>query len=229
MKQMNSMTWTIAALLGLASVGKSTQGAGRSGGGGRSAIPEGDNASAISPGECSAWQADYVLIEIFSPFKDKVEYPEIVRTLARKWARIFHVPSSWIISQAYVESQNRPLASNPRTGATGLLQIKLIRARDLVKWLSRSKWAAQVDVQKTLKTWHNRRSNLLAPELNVMLAAFDLHHLRNKFGHDHSLVAAAYNQGEGCIARCLTAGSPLPRKAIEYIARVERAKKRGYS
>ena len=165
-----------------------------------------------------------------SPFKADVEYPNTARTLARKWAHIFGVPSSWIVSQAYVESQNHPLAANPKTGATGLLQIKLVRAHDLVKWISQSKWAVNSIVQKTLTTyWHGLRSNLLEPELNVMLAAFDLHHLRQQFGHDHRLVAAAYNQGEGTITRCLAAGKPLPPRAIEYVARVEKAKRRGYA
>jgi soluble lytic murein transglycosylase-like protein len=165
-----------------------------------------------------------------SPFKADVEYPNTARTLARKWAHIFGVPSSWIVSQAYVESQFHPLATNPKTGATGLLQIKLVRAYDLVKWISQSKWADSSIVQKTLKTyWHGLRSNLLEPELNVMLAAFDLHHLRQQFGYDHRLVASAYNQGEGTITRCLAAGKPLPPRAIEYVARVERAKKRGYA
>ena len=209
MKQLHPMYWMIAALLGLASAG---------------------NVFAAPLEECPAWQADYVPISATSPFKDKIEYPEIARTLAKKWAHIFGVPSSWIISQAYVESQNHPLAANPRTGATGLLQIKLIRARDLVKWISQSRWAANPSVQRILSTyWHNLRSSLLAPELNVMLAAFDLHHLRERFGHDHRLVAAAYNQGEGCISRCLATGMPLPPKAVEYVARVERAKRHGYT
>jgi len=186
---------------------------------------------AFSP-ECNLQfpASDPVASIMGSPFKVDVEYPTTARTLARKWARVFAIPSSWIVSQAYVESQNHPLAANPRTGATGLLQIKLTRAHDLVKWISQSKWAVNSIVQKTLKTyWHGLRSNLLEPELNVMLAAFDLHHLRERFGHDHGLVAAAYNQGEGCIARCLAMGSPLPPRAIEYVARVEKAKRRGYA
>ena len=203
------MYWMIFALLGLASAG--------------------DVFAAPSEG-CLGWPSSYVPISATSPFKDKMAYPEVVRTLARKWAHVFGIPSSWLRSQAYVESQDHPLAVNPRTGATGLLQIKLIRARDLVKWISQSRWALNSAVQRTLETyWHNLRSDLLAPELNVMLAAFDLHHLRQRFGQNHTLVAAAYNQGEGCIARCLAAGSPLPPRAVEYVARVTRAKRRGYA
>ena len=162
-------------------------------------------------------------------FKPGTEYPATMRALAEKWAKIFGVPSSWLISQAYVESQNRPLATNP-SGATGVLQIKLVRARDLVKWINRSKWRSHPKVQAMLKEhWHDRKEDLLNPDLNTMLASFDLRHLRAKFGDDHALVAAAYNQGEGRISRHLAAGMPLPPRAIEYVARVERAKLRGYA
>ena len=163
-----------------------------------------------------------------SPFDATIEYPETARMLAKKWARVFHIPSSWIISQSYAESQNHPLASNV-SGATGLLQIKLVRARDLVKWIGMTKWKASAIVQNTLKKyWNGLRRDLFEPELNVMLAAFDLHHLRKRFGSNHMLVAAAYNQGEGSISRCLATGLPLPPRALEYVERVKRAKRLGY-
>jgi len=163
-------------------------------------------------------------------FKQGMEYPDTMRALAEKWATIFGVPSSWLVSQAYIESQNRPLITNARSGATGVLQIKLVRARDLVKWINRSKWRSHPKVQAMLKAhWHDRREDLFNPDLNTMLASFDLHHLRAKFGNDHNVVAAAYNQGEGRISRHLAAGLPFPPRAIEYVARVERAKRRGYA
>jgi soluble lytic murein transglycosylase-like protein len=179
---------------------------------------------ALPANECPGYPASVAS----SSFDPAIEYPDTARKLAKKWARVFQIPSSWLVSQSYAESLNHPTATN-KSGATGLLQIKLTRARDLVKWIEMSRWKASALVQNTLKRyWHGLRHNLLDPDLNVMLAAFDLHHLRQRFGSDHRLVAAAYNQGEGRISRCLAAGHSLPPRALEYVARVERAKRMGY-
>ena len=116
------------------------------------------------------------------------------------------------------------------SGATGALQIKLSRAKDLVTWLNLSKWKTHQKVQEILsRFWHGVRDDLLNLDLNVMLAAFELHHLKRRFGNNHRIVLAAYNQGEGCIARCLERGLPLPARAMEFIARMERAKQLGYA
>jgi soluble lytic murein transglycosylase-like protein len=161
-------------------------------------------------------------------YEEGVEYPEPVRDRAVRWARVFEVPSSWLISLGHVESRNQPMAKN-ESGATGALQMKLARAKDLVTWLGKSKWKTHRQVQEILaRFWHGMRDDLLNLDLNIMLAAFELHHLRRRFGHDHHIVMAAYNQGEGCIARCLERGLPLPDRALEFITRIERAKQLGY-
>jgi soluble lytic murein transglycosylase-like protein len=160
-------------------------------------------------------------------YEEGMAYPGPFKDKAMKWAKIFEVPSSWLIPLGYVESKYQPLAKNP-SGATGAVQIKLARAKDLVAWLGRSKWRAHQEVQAILAmSWHGLRDDLLDLDLNVMLAAFELHHLRRRFGDDREIVHAAYNQGEGRIARCLERGLPLPDRAIEFIARVERARQRG--
>ena len=156
-------------------------------------------------------------------------YPGPFKTKAVKWARVFEVPSSWLIPLGYVESKYQPMAKNP-SGATGATQIKLARAKDLVAWMEKSKWKAHQEVQEILAMfWHGLRNDLLNLDLNIMLAAFELHHLRRRFGNDREIVHAAYNQGEGRISRCLARGLPLPARAIEFIARVERARQRGYT
>jgi len=158
-----------------------------------------------------------------------MEYPNSVRDKAMIWAKVFEVPASWLISLGYVESRNQPMAKN-ESGATGALQIKLARARDLVTWIGRSKWKVRREVQEILsRFWGGMRDDLLNLDLNIMLAAFELHHLRRRFGNNHHVVSAAYNQGEGCIARCLEKGLPLPDRAIEFIARIERARQLGYA
>ena len=158
-----------------------------------------------------------------------VEYPSSVRDKAVRWAKVFEVPASWLISLGYVESRNQPMAKN-ESGATGALQIKLARARDLVTWLNRSKWKVHREVQEILsRFWGGMRDDLLNLDLNIMLAAFELHHLQRRFGNNHHVVSAAYYQGEGRIARCLERGLPLPARALEFLARLERAKQQGYT
>ena len=162
-------------------------------------------------------------------YEEGVGYPGPFKDKAVKWAKVFEVPSSWLIPLGYVESKYQPLAKNP-SGATGAAQIKLARARDLVAWLSQSKWKTHQKVQEILAMfWHGLRNDLLNLDLNVMLAAFELHHLRRRFGNDREIVHAAYNQGEGRIARCLEEGLPLPDRAIEFIARVRKATRRIYA
>lgn len=158
----------------------------------------------------------------------KATYPESVREFAKRWSAVFDVPVAWIVSQAYVESKFKPLAVNP-SGATGVLQLKLPRAKDLVRWIGRSKFASNEDVKDVLaRKWHGKKDDLLDMELNTMLATFDLRRLRGKFGNDHRIVAAAYNQGEGAVGRALESGKAIPPRGLEYVARVEDAKSRGY-
>ena len=160
-------------------------------------------------------------------YEEGMGYPATFKDKATTWTKIFEVPSSWLIPLGYVESKYQPMATN-KSGATGATQIKLARAKDLVTWLGRSKWRTHQKVQEILAMfWHGLRNDLLNLDLNIMLAAFELHHLRRRFGNDREIVHAAYNQGEGRISRCLERGLPLPARAIEFIARVERARQRG--
>lgn len=154
--------------------------------------------------------------------------PRTVRVAGREWARVFRVPASWIASLAYAESRWCPDATN-ESGATGLLQVKLSRARDLVRWLRRSAWRGDARVLEVLSRWRGVREDLLDPGLNVMLAAFDLHRLARKFHRDHDLVMAAYNQGEGVVGRHVERKIPLPPRAVEFIARVRKAREMGYT
>ncbi len=150
-----------------------------------------------------------------------------VRDQAALWGRVFGVPARWVTSQAEVESRNRPGAVSPAM-ATGVMQVKVSRAADLVRWLKRSEYWALAEVRDVVaRAWRGLRADLHDLQLNVMLATFDLRRLAGKFGRDHAVVAAAYNQGEGKIGRCLREGRPLPARAVEYVSRVERVKRAG--
>lgn len=151
------------------------------------------------------------------------------QSLAHKWSHVFDVPVSWIRSQTYAESRDAPDAENERTGALGLLQVLPSTAAWLVVSLVKSKFSKNKRVAKTLgEKWKGKREDLLDPDLNVMLATYYMLLLRNKFGNDHNLVAAAYNAGPNKIARLLAAGQPLPKESRTYLAMVADAKSRGY-
>ena len=183
----------------------------------------------LAPASSGLWRVSRLNKALDENYEVGMEYPSSVRDRAVRWAKVFEVPASWLISLGYVESRNQPMAKN-ESGATGALQIKLARARDLVTWIGRSKWKVHREVQEILsRFWGGMRDDLLNLDLNIMLAAFELHHLMRRFGRDHQVVSAAYNQGEGRIARCLERGLPLPARALEFLARLERARQQGYA
>ena len=165
---------------------------------------------------------------------DKGAYPGTVKELAIKWSKVFKVPVSWIRSQAYAESKNVLQAKNETSGAIGVLQILPNTARDLLKSIRRSKFAKHSLVRETLEIGtKNDNSNrdgdsLFNPDVNIMLATYYMALLRNKFGNDHDLVAAAYNIGPGHITRCIATNSPLPERSRVYLAMVKDAKRRGF-
>jgi soluble lytic murein transglycosylase-like protein len=159
----------------------------------------------------------------------KGAYPETIAALAGKWHKVFGTPVSWIRSQAYAESQNVPTAENATSGALGVLQLLPKTVAWLVPSLMKSRYAKDASVQATLANgWHGKLDDLFNPDVNVMLAAYYLTILRQKFGDKHDIVASAYNVGPGKITRSLAARRPLPENATIYVAMVEDAKRRGF-
>jgi len=155
--------------------------------------------------------------------------PADVDLAAHRWSSVFDVPVAWIRSQAYAESQNIPTATNPRTDARGVLQILPTTAAWLVTSLLKSKWKNHKRVIRTLKTkWRGNSDDLYDVELNVMLATYYMNILTKQFGKIHEFVAAAYNAGPGKVARLLSAGQPLPKESLTYLAMVADAKSRGF-
>jgi len=157
-------------------------------------------------------------------------YPATVERLARKWSKVFGVPATWIRSQAYAESKNVPTLRNPRTGATGVLQIMPSTAEWLVTGLQHTSFRRHPKVIETLKqsAATDIIESLYNLDFNVMLAAYYLAILKKKFGDDHDIVAAAYNAGPNKIAALLDKGEELPLYSRQYIAQVNDAKRRGF-
>ncbi len=179
------------------------------------------------------------------PFNDKIITPPVpppkpakrlenrqsktVTRLAKKWSKVFHVPKSWIRSQAWVETQDRPDAVNPVTGAMGVMQIMPRTYEWLLPSLKRTKFAKNYNVKKTLHaSATGSTSDLRDVDLNIMMATYLMVVLKKKFGNDHKLVAAAYDAGHVLIAKCLDKKTAFPAQVQEYVARVEAAKQNGF-
>jgi soluble lytic murein transglycosylase-like protein len=157
---------------------------------------------------------------------EKGACPDFVVELAEKWGEVFDVPREWLCSQAFVESRNDPSRINKRTGALGLLQVMPKTALWHITKLAR---ISNDLIRATVKKfWHGRKTDLLNPDLNVMIAAAHMKFLRGIFGNNHDLVAAAYDAGHNRILKLLHEGKPLPQQSKLYIAMVHEAKLRGY-
>jgi len=154
--------------------------------------------------------------------------PELVVKLSKKWSKVFHIPKSWIRSQAYVETQDRPNAVNPVTGAMGVMQIMPRTYEWLLPSLKKTKLAKSKLVKETLLLDTGNPNDLMHPDLNIMMASYLMVILKRKFGNDHTNVAAAYDAGHVRIAKCLDEGTAFPAQVQEYLARVEAAKRRGF-
>jgi soluble lytic murein transglycosylase-like protein len=155
--------------------------------------------------------------------------PELVVKLSRKWSKIFHIPRSWIRSQAYVETQDKLDARNPVTGALGVMQIMPRTYEWLLQSLKRTTFMRNKQVKEVLHAFDTGNVNdLMNPDFNIMMASYLMLILKRKFGGDHKIVAAAYDGGHVRIARCLDKGIDFPAQVQEYVARVEDAKRRGY-
>jgi soluble lytic murein transglycosylase-like protein len=166
------------------------------------------------------------LLGHYVPGQGKESCPEFVVELAEKWGKVFGVPREWICSQAFVESRNDPSAVNRRTGAVGLMQVMPMTAVWHIENLKRLR---NVLVRKTIaRLWRGRPTDLLNPDLNIMVAAAHMKFLQQIFGEDHDLVAAAYDAGHRRILDLLKQGKPLPAESRLYVAMVHEAKLRGY-
>ena len=157
-------------------------------------------------------------------------HPATVERLARKWGKVFGVPAMWLRSQAYAESKNVLTSRNPRSGATGVLQLIPNTAEWLVTSLERTSFRRHPKVIEVLKEeWTGDvGESLFNPDFNVMLAAFYLGILKKQFGDDHDIVAAAYNAGPSRIAALLDKGEQLPYYSRQYITMINDAKRRGF-
>lgn len=152
-----------------------------------------------------------------------------VRPLAERWGKFWLVPPVWILAIVDIESTFNPdtINDSPRAAARGnawgLMQITGATAPDLMRW-ARPALLAQ-EQRDVLGLWRaDTLRCLLEPNLNVCLGASYLHRLASRWPR-FELVAAAYHQGPGGVARLLSVHPPkkipddLPPLGREYVTR----------
>lgn len=159
----------------------------------------------------------------------------VARTLyfAEKWAPVFGAPLSWLLAIAEKESSHDPSKINMRAiqkgGAWGLMQqmadevpYKLDVIRRFYGQPSKPHWKK---VRATMSKWRGRPRNLLDPDLNMMLAAWQIGRLSRVFEGDFQNAIAAYHQGESAVKSRIEKGldpvSPnMQPKGYAYVAEV---------
>lgn len=152
---------------------------------------------------------------------------------AEKWAPVFGAPVSWLMALAEMESSHIPtkinMAAKHKGGAWGLLQqmrdevpykLKVIR-----RFYARRSDPYRARVLKAMSKWKGNPKALLDPDLNVMLAAWQLGRLNRVFNGNFANAFAAYHQGEYAVKRRLARGLPAvdPRKQPKGHAYVHEA------
>jgi soluble lytic murein transglycosylase-like protein len=136
---------------------------------------------------------------------------ELSKRMATKWGKLFNVPASWLMTIADMESTHDPSKVNPavvsKGGAWGLYQQMFnevpYKMGIIVKF-----YGKDPEIKKTAKKWRGSGQDLLDPDLNAMITAWQLSRLRKIFGDNPTVIAAAYHQGENAVRRRVEAGKP---------------------
>lgn len=170
----------------------------------------------------------------------------VTAAYARKWGDAFEVPPDWLLTIAEIESSHNPkkinMAVASKGGAWGLMQQMYDEAPYKVAILKRfyskphpsteNNWRNTPEdmlaIRRTLSKWHGRAQDLLDPDLNMLLATWQVARLRRIFGNDFETVIAAYHQGESAVRERLERGRPAVNpyyqpKGYQYVARASQA------
>ena len=157
--------------------------------------------------------------------------PEATLVAARKWNEVFGTPMATVMSIVDIESSHNPAKVNmarlDKGGAWGLGQQMLDEAPEKIGRIVHEYGKIFPQIRATARKWKGKPENLLDPDLNLMLTAWQLGKLHAAFG-DFPTVAAAYHQGAGAVHHRLATGKPAVSKAqpqgLAYVAMAKAAK-----
>jgi hypothetical protein len=159
--------------------------------------------------------------------------PEATLIAARKWNDVFGTPMGTIMSIVDIESAHNPIKVNmaraEKGGAWGLGQQMLDEAPEKIARIVARYGRIFPQVRATAKKWKGKPENLLDPDLNLMLTAWQLGKLHATFG-DFPTVAAAYHQGSGAVLHRLATGKPAVSRAqplgLAYVSMAKAAREK---
>ena len=115
-------------------------------------------------------------------------YPKKYEEFVTKYSQEYNVPEDVIYATIKVESNFDPEAISS-AGARGLMQMM----PSTFEWLTGDEHLAE----------HLLPTALFDPEVNIRYGTYYLKYLYTKFDHNWNTVAAAYNGGEGNVAKWL--------------------------
>jgi soluble lytic murein transglycosylase len=111
----------------------------------------------------------------------KLRFPIAYKKLVRKYARLKHLPTSYVYGVIRQESAFMEDARSP-AGARGLMQIMPSTGRLIARQQRRRGY---------------RTYQLLDPKTNIDMGTFYLRDMLNRFNDNYAMATAAYNAGPG--------------------------------
>jgi hypothetical protein len=133
-----------------------------------------------------------------------------VQRLCRKWEDLFDAPVEEVLSILKIESDFNPakrcLLRSKKGGAWGLGGQMLDEAHEKISAI-KHQFPKNPKVTRIAGRFRGTGPSLLDPELNVMLTAFQIGQIHQRFD-DFEVVAAAYHQGANIVSWRLRNGQP---------------------
>ncbi len=153
----------------------------------------------------------YLLTRPRASLVPNVAVPALARQLAAKWAPLFGIPADLLLVIGKLESGYRSRAHNPAAarqgGAWGMFQQTLDTAKSNVAQLQKD---SRAEVRAVVARFRGRGEDLWDPELNAVLASYQLGKLWKRYGGRFEHVVAAYHQGAGNVDKFLRQGRRFP-------------------
>ena len=119
---------------------------------------------------------------------EKYSHPKQYEDIVKKYSAEYNIPEYVIFAVIKVESDFEPLAKSS-ANAMGLMQM----TPDTFRWLTGSQHLAE----------HLPTDALYIPDVSIRYGCYYLLYLYRKFNYDWDLTFAAYNAGEGNVAKWL--------------------------
>lgn len=128
------------------------------------------------------------IVDLVWQFADNAAHPKKYSELVTKYSQEYNIPEDVIYATIKVESDFDPNAVSS-VGARGLMQMM----PSTFKWLTSDEHLGE----------HLLPIMLFDPEVSIRYGTYYLKYLYTKFDHNWDTVAAAYNGGEGNVAKWL--------------------------